>query len=266
MGLEYLYPEGKGRALTFSYDDGMTADRRLVQLFDAWGLKATFHLNSGFLGKDGYVEAQEVPSLYRNHEVACHGVRHAHLLNLAATERVQELWDDRIALEQVTGGIVSGMSYAFGEYSEEIKSTLRALGFRYARTVCEHGGFQLPADFLSWHPTCHHASPRLMEYAEQFMNPPAYLNLPVFYVWGHSFEFERTDTWEIMERFAEKVAGDSDVWYATNGELCDYILAVRWLQYSASMKIVHNPSALTVWARKRDGSVLTIASGETKSI
>ena len=42
---------GKMKALTFSYDDGVTQDRRLVELFDRYGLKATFNINSELLGK-----------------------------------------------------------------------------------------------------------------------------------------------------------------------------------------------------------------------
>lgn len=45
--------DGKTRALTFSYDDGVTQDVRLIKLFDKYGMKATFNLNSSLLGKDG---------------------------------------------------------------------------------------------------------------------------------------------------------------------------------------------------------------------
>ena len=44
-----LYPDGKKRALTFSYDDGSANDRRLVEIFNKFGMKGTFHLNSGHL-------------------------------------------------------------------------------------------------------------------------------------------------------------------------------------------------------------------------
>ncbi len=41
------YPGGKHKALTMSYDDGRTQDRRLVDIFNQNGIKGTFHLNSG---------------------------------------------------------------------------------------------------------------------------------------------------------------------------------------------------------------------------
>ena len=37
---------GKFKAVTFSYDDGVSQDVRLIALLDKYGLKATFNLNS----------------------------------------------------------------------------------------------------------------------------------------------------------------------------------------------------------------------------
>lgn len=38
---------GKKKAVTFSYDDGVEQDRRLIALFNKYGMKATFNQNSG---------------------------------------------------------------------------------------------------------------------------------------------------------------------------------------------------------------------------
>lgn len=76
--MEYLYPGGLAKAITFSYDDGQVYDRRLIEIFNQAGFKGTFHLNSGNLDKDGYVQKAELPTLYAEHEIACHGVTHRH--------------------------------------------------------------------------------------------------------------------------------------------------------------------------------------------
>ena len=44
---------GKKKALTFSYDDGVTQDIRLIEIFNKYNLKATFNLNSEYLGQPG---------------------------------------------------------------------------------------------------------------------------------------------------------------------------------------------------------------------
>ena len=53
------YPGGKHKALTMSYDDGRTYDRQLVEIFNRYGIKGTFHLNSGFLGDQRHVSPEQ---------------------------------------------------------------------------------------------------------------------------------------------------------------------------------------------------------------
>ena len=48
MRVGYVFPEGRTRVLTFSYDDGNDSDRRLAQIFTDHHMKGTFNLNSGF--------------------------------------------------------------------------------------------------------------------------------------------------------------------------------------------------------------------------
>ena len=74
MKFDLFYPQWKDRAVTFSYDDGQIFDRRLVDIFNKYNLKATFHLNSGTLDTEGIIKTQELKSLYQGHEIACHGV------------------------------------------------------------------------------------------------------------------------------------------------------------------------------------------------
>ena len=76
------------KALTFSYDDAVTQDRRLIELFNKYGLKCTFNVNSGILGVGGslvredvtvawaHPRAIEIPKIYEGHEVAAHTVTH----------------------------------------------------------------------------------------------------------------------------------------------------------------------------------------------
>ena len=56
----YRYPQGKMKALTMSYDDGTIHDRRLVEIFNAHGIKGTFHLNSGTFENSGKIDPCEV--------------------------------------------------------------------------------------------------------------------------------------------------------------------------------------------------------------
>ena len=42
-----MYKNKYRKALTFSFDDGTIFDKRLIELFNKYGMKCTFNLNSG---------------------------------------------------------------------------------------------------------------------------------------------------------------------------------------------------------------------------
>lgn len=260
--MRYIYPNGKEKALTFSYDDAQYYDRQLVEIFNKYGMKATFHLNSGTLGGGIFIQKEEVKDLYAGHEVAVHGVEHRNLPTITDSQKVMEIWEDRKNLEALTGKMVQGMSYAFGNYSPEIMTLLKSLGIKYSRTVNSTNGFYPPADFLAWHPTCHHGHPDLMGLGKTLLNAPDYIELPLMYVWGHSFEFAGENGFKIIEDFCELMTGKEDIWYATNMEICDYINAIRSLEYSADGKVVKNPTAITVFY-KEGNEVKQIPAGAT---
>jgi peptidoglycan/xylan/chitin deacetylase (PgdA/CDA1 family) len=259
----FLYPDGKIKALTMSYDDGVTEDRRLVEIFNRHKIKGSFHINAGLLG-DGKrkIDLSEAPSLYKGHEISCHGFTHATLDKISRTEVVREMLDDRLALEKTAGYPVRGMSYPNGGWSGAVTETLAQLGIVYGRTVMSTGGFGLPENFLAWHPTCHH-NHGIMEKLEAFRKNGAALAL--FYVWGHSYEFPRDNNWELIEGFCAAVSGDENIWFATNIEIYDYITALRRLEFSADSSIVKNPSAMTLWLRVC-GEKITVGPGELKAL
>ena len=254
MYVEFLYPEGREKALTFSYDDGQIYDRRLVELFNRYQLKATFNLNSGLLNQDGFVKTMEVKNLYKGHEIAVHGVRHRYLRQLTKEQLIREMWEDRRNLERWSDDFVLGTAYAFGEYSDEIAQSLKSLGLRYARTAESTHSFAIPDNFMKWNPTCHH-NENIIEKAKLFLNTPSYMKCPMFYIWGHSFEFERDKNWEVIEQFCEIIADHDEIWYATNLEIQAYIHAVKNILFSAEETMCMNQSAHTVWL-KYNGEII----------
>ncbi|OWA34055.1 polysaccharide deacetylase [Saccharibacillus sp. O16] len=260
-----LFPGGRYKALTFSYDDGRMQDRKLVEIFNRYGLKGTFHLNSGKFGTDhgGYIEEQEVAALYAGHEVSAHTVNHPFLERVPRERVIMEVMEDRRNLEQLVGYPVRGMSYPFGTYNDEVVDTLSTLGIRYCRTVRSTGEWSVPQHPLTWHPTCHHK--QMHEYADSFLefDPPAhYVNLSLLYVWGHSYEFDNDNNWQTIEDFCAKMSGRPDIWYATNIEIVDYLEARKRLAFSVDGRVVHNPSALSVWATVH-GKAVEIQGGAT---
>ena len=260
MRIVKCFPGGKFKALTLSYDDGKDADRKLVEILNRFGIKGTFHLNSGLLAQNGRIHADEVKSLYQGHEVAAHSATHPTIARCPQEQMVHELFQDRIALEALVGYPVRGLSYPNGSHSPNIRAMLPLLGFAYARVVGSTHGFGLPEDWYQWQSTCHH-NHNLIDNAKKFVsfNKTQYLYL--MYVWGHSYEFDLDQNWHLIEEFCKITGNRDDIWYATNIEIADYLAACDRLQFAASLEFVYNPSALPVWLNV-DGTVVEIKGGQ----
>lgn len=258
-GLAYM--NGKTHALTLSYDDAREDERRLMDILNKHGVRGTFHINTSRLGRPTYIEENEVAPLYKGHEIAAHTVDHPFLTHLPAEQIVSEIVEDRRKLESIAGVPVRGFSYPFGVFNPYIKSLLPACGVDYARTINSHKEFRLPDDFFEWNPTCHHndATP---ERCDAFL---AARPGSLFYVWGHAHEFPRNNNWHIIEAFCLKMGGRDNIWYATNGELFDYLKALRRLQYNVSRTQVKNPSAVSVWIRV-EGKIVELPAGRITTL
>ncbi len=253
MAIRFLYPEGKFKALTMSYDDGVHQDRRLLELFNRYGIRGTFHINSGILDTGNRIASSEVAALYKGHEVSCHTVTHPFLERLPRTEAAREIFEDRKRLEELCGYPVIGMSYPFGTWNNEVIEIAKSCGIVYSRTTRASGGFGIPQDFMAWETTCHHRE--MLEKAPQFKENNRH-PLGLFYVWGHAYEFDDRNNWNEIEEFCVTMAGLPDVWYATNIEIYRYITAIRSVVTSADGKMVYNPTAEKIWYYQ----------GETKGI
>lgn len=263
MAVRFTYPEGKFRALTMSYDDGVKQDRRLVEIFNRYGIKGTFHLNSGVLDTGNRISASEVASLYKGHEVAVHTVTHPFLERIPHGERMREVWEDRKRLEELVGYPVTGMSYPMGTCNDDVVETCRMAGIVYSRTTVSTGNFRIPEEFLRWSASCHHSG--AMPLVEGFLNSQPWHQLNLFYVWGHAYEFDHNEpnnNWEMIEEFCRKISGDANTWYATNMEIYTYITAMRSVVTSCDGKMLYNPTATTLWFKDGE-TLLKLEAGQT---
>lgn len=269
------FPGGRQRALTLSYDDGVEQDVQLIDIMKKYGLKGTFNLNSGTYPPEGTVypagqihrrmPKEQVSGLYlaNGMEVAVHGLTHPFLQDLPPVLCVQEVLKDRENLEAQFGCIVRGMAYPFGTYSDEVVQILNECGIAYARTVHSTRNFDIPRDWLRMPATCHHNDPELMALAKRFTEPFHWTTPQLFYLWGHSYEFEEKNNWNVMEEFAKFIGGREEIWYATNIEVYDYVQAWHRLIFSADGRRVYNPTATEVFYDDR-GTAGSVKPGECK--
>lgn len=263
------FPGFKLRAVTLSYDDGSLHDKRLIEIMRKYGLKGTFNINSGLFDPNGRwrMSLEESKKLYLSNgmEVAVHGYNHIYLNEVDSARATFEILKDREELESIFGGVIQGMAYAYGKYNDNVVQILKDCGIKYSRTVISTEDFVIPEDFLRMPTTCHHNNPKLFELVDNFLAPEGdrhWQNSPrLFYLWGHSFEFDRNNDWNVIEEFAKKVGNREDIWYATNMEIYDYVTAYDRLEYSVDGKTVYNPSCIDVYLNYYGDNV--IPAGKT---
>lgn len=272
------FPEGKSKALTFSYDDGMLNDVRLIDILDRYKLKCTFNISTGKYSSEDYVyrenwiwnymKKSHVTELFGNsvHEVAVHGYSHVALATLTEDEIKREVLLDRETLEEQFGRVIRGMAYPKGSYDDKVVEVLKECGIAYSRTINDTESFDLPADWLRLPATCHHNNKRLMELAQKFVDMKVDKDAQLFYLWGHTYEFYENDNWNVIEEFCEFMSGrENDMWYATNIEIFEYLDDFNRLIFSFDNSIIKNPTSRKLWFSFEE-KLMSIEAGETIKI
>ena len=224
----------KKKYLTFSYDDGVTQDIRLIELFNKYGMKATFNLNSQLLGAEGVLvcdgrrishnknKAEDVKYIYAGHEVAAHTLTHPNLTQLKdQQEIIRQVEEDRVRLSELCGYEVVGMAYPCGgvNYNRFVSESIKNhTGIQYARTIVSNKSFSKQDNLYEFMPTVYHHTEfdEMVQLGKQFLEiQPA--EPQILYVWGHAFEFDiYPDRWTKFEEFLEMMSGKKDICYCTN--------------------------------------------------
>lgn len=118
-------------ALTF--DDGLASQVRAGELLRAHGLRATFYISSGLVGRKGRMTWAQVAELARaGHEIGGHTVSHARLDELTPTEQRAEICEDRRAL-LARGHDARTLAYPYGAHDAHTARIARECGYRAAR-------------------------------------------------------------------------------------------------------------------------------------
>lgn len=252
------FPEGKFRAFTLSYDDGVGTDLRLMDVMKKNGIKGTFNLCSGISDNPAdNIDIEKAPTskltlpqieqYYKDVEIATHGMTHPFYKDLPDTALIYEIIKDREVFEKMFSKRVLGHAYPNGSFKKTTGDALKACGIIYARTTAQTMNFDIPEDWMFYGATCHHSADLDSLYEKFFSEPRLYKSPYLFTVWGHSYEFENNNNWEIIENFLEKIGSKDNVWYAGLGEIVEYVNAYRNLVYTIDSNIVYNPNAIDIW-------------------
>ena len=223
---------GKKKAVTFSFDDGVLQDIRLIEILNKYGLKATFNLNSGLASQSQrwnyngvdvvHIDAEDIPAVYKNHEVAVHTLTHPNLTQLDEQEIIRQVEEDRMNLSRMVGYEVVGMAYPCGGVNndERVAKIIREkTGVQYARTITSTYNFMLQKNLLRFNPSVYYTEKRLDEIIDSFLTVER-SEPQLLYIWGHSYEMDAGDiTWEHFEEICNRISNQEEIFYGTNKEI-----------------------------------------------
>ena len=223
------------KAITFSYDDGVTQDIQMIELMNQYGIKGTFNLNSELLGtgimlhssgtkiSHYKIRPEDVRELYAGHEVAVHTLTHVNLTTVDDNEVIRQVEQDRLRLSDLVGYEVVGMAYPCGGVNNDdrvAKLIKENTGVRYCRTTETNNSFAVQENLYRFNPTSyHHSFDSMIPLAEKLieMKPE---EKQIFYIWGHSYEQDfRSDYWTQLEEFFKLISGHKDIFYGTNAQI-----------------------------------------------
>ena len=225
----------KLKAITFSYDDAVVQDIRLIELLNKYNLKCTFNVNSELLGMAHTltrenlriahykIQPQDVKRIYEGHEVAVHTLTHPHLPPLEEDEIIRQVEQDRLNLSELVEYEVVGMAYPGGgvnnddRVAEIIKNNT---GVKYSRTITFTHNFETQENLYRFNPTVYHLDfDKMMELGEKFiaLTPD---KPQIFSIMGHSYEMDfRSDYWVKLEEFFKLISNHNDIFYGTTKEI-----------------------------------------------
>lgn len=205
------------------WDDGVEDDIRLCELLRARGARASFNLNPGLHGRGRgpawrYNDCKNVRRLakselavtYDGFTIANHSATHPWPTKIPPSEWRSEVFDARKELQDIFGQPVLGFAYPYGDSNPAVAETVREAGHVYARSCGNLTPCFPPADPMAFSPDRHHAAADFWDRYEQAKAAGS----PVFYFWGHSYEFVTGDDWAAFDAKLVGFNADPDAIWA----------------------------------------------------
>lgn len=243
--------------ITFSLDDGNKYDIKLLELFEKYGLKATFYIpkeDKWFRRKN--LNDKEIKKIAQTQEIGAHSLTHASLKDISFKQQQEEIFESKKYLEKLLRQKISMFCYPYGIYNNIIIDLVRKSGYIGARTT-DSCFFEVGDPFkmkVSLHIYPYPFLKKPEEYSNLFWLRKILLPLKefegvvdkynlgynsyfswlalaknmleyfftkgeVFHIWGHSWEIEKFNMWQELEEFFKILPKGDEISYLTNSEV-----------------------------------------------
>lgn len=199
----------------FSIDDGTIYDETTIEIFNRYGIKGTFNLNSGlqdFVWYLGDLPIRRLPlyeyrSLYDGHEVASHTLTHPYLDQCPDDVVVREVSEDINNLEAIFEHGVTSFATPFETCGDRevwlISNYTKATNIRLSEI---DESFKKPSDPYHIKVTALDIN-RALELIQDFINDD---NAELFVYAGHSYDFYVENTFNLLEELVKILVNNKD--------------------------------------------------------
>jgi peptidoglycan/xylan/chitin deacetylase (PgdA/CDA1 family) len=224
--------------VTTSWDDGHRLDTRLAALLKTYGIKGTFYVcpqDREWKQKE-LLHPEELRAIAHDFEIGGHTITHPHLTRIPLAQASDEIVQSKRYLEDVLQRDITAFCYPYGHYDSQVKRLVQQHGYTLARTTRRYA-FDVPHDpfemATSFHTYAHYSDlPMIFRFSQYSLAQMKtywdweYLAIALFertcqqgglfHLWGHSWELERTNGWQKLERVLAYIATKPHVIHQTN--------------------------------------------------
>ena len=199
----------------FAIDDGTIYDKKVIDIFNKYNIRATFNLNSGLQDFVWYKDDKPVERLklyenkhiYDNHEVASHSLTHPWLTSLSDEDVYREVKEDIDNIERIFSRKVTTFSFPFDYFDERTINIIKGLGITQIILPEIDDSFKLPSDLFHIKVTSWNIDDAL-EKIDRFIKDK---DAKLFVYLSHSYDYEFSNSYDKLERLCEIVSNDKNI-------------------------------------------------------
>ena len=217
--------------LVFSIDDGTIYDKDVISLFNKYGIRGTFNINSNLANYTWYYN-DSVPitrldfmsnyELYKNHEVASHTLDHIHLTSVDRKEIIRQVNGDLTYLKWLfKRNEISSFAMPFSDNNEWVNNIIKEhTNVSNIRVSEIDESFNPPSDRYFIKITSLDIN-RALELFPKFLKSRK--KISVFIYAGHSYDFYLNNTFTKLEEFLKLIKAHKEIEVITMKELVNTI-------------------------------------------
>lgn len=203
------------KLFVFAIDDGTIFDKKVIDIFNRYGIKATFNLNSGlqdFVWYKDWLEVRrlkldENKDIYDGHEVASHSLTHPFLTSMSDEDVYKEVKEDIDNLESIFHREITTFSFPFDGFDERTIDIVRRAGISHIILPAIDDSFRLPIDN-------HHIKVTSWNIDDALLKVQAFIKdekAEIFVYLSHSYDYEYGNSYDKLEELCRIVNENKDI-------------------------------------------------------